>query len=98
MPAKVIFYVDEFGPLNLQPRPGRQWAAVSGKNAGPAARHGAGQRGSCQCPASHERAKRDDPASPERRSPGSGRYAKRFGAPMDPVSSRPARRCASVLT
>ena len=25
--------VDEFGPLNLQPRPGRQWAAVSGKNA-----------------------------------------------------------------
>jgi len=27
--------VDEFGPLNLQPRPGRQWAAVSGKNAEP---------------------------------------------------------------
>jgi transposase len=24
--------VDEFGPLGLQPRPGRQWAAVSGKN------------------------------------------------------------------
>ena len=23
--------MDEFGPLNLQPRPGRQWAAVSGK-------------------------------------------------------------------
>ena len=32
---EVIFCVDEFGPLNLQPRPGRQWAAVSGKNAGP---------------------------------------------------------------
>jgi transposase len=31
----VIFCVDEFGPLNLQPRPGRQWAAVSGKNAEP---------------------------------------------------------------
>ena len=30
-----IFCVDEFGPLNLQPRPGRQWAAVSGKNAEP---------------------------------------------------------------
>jgi transposase len=30
---EVIFCVDEFGPLNLQPRPGRQWAAVSGKNA-----------------------------------------------------------------
>ena len=31
---QIIFRVDEFGPLNLQPRPGRQWAAVSGKNAG----------------------------------------------------------------
>jgi transposase len=30
---EVIFCVDEFGPLNLQPRPGRQWAAVSGKGA-----------------------------------------------------------------
>jgi transposase len=32
---EVIFCVDEFGPLNLRPRPGRQWAAVSGKNAEP---------------------------------------------------------------
>ena len=32
---EVIFCVDEFGPLNLQPRPARQWAAVSGKNAEP---------------------------------------------------------------
>jgi transposase len=32
---EVVFCVDEFGPLNLQPRPGRQWAAVSGKNAEP---------------------------------------------------------------
>jgi len=31
----VVFCVDEFGPLNLQPRPGRHWAAVSGKNADP---------------------------------------------------------------
>jgi hypothetical protein len=31
----VIFCVDEFGPLNLQPHPGRQWAAVSGKNKQP---------------------------------------------------------------
>jgi transposase len=31
----VIFCVDEFGPLNLQPRPGRQWAAVSGKGKEP---------------------------------------------------------------
>jgi hypothetical protein len=29
---EIVFCVDEFGPLNLQPRPGRQWAAVSGKN------------------------------------------------------------------
>ena len=28
---EIVFCVDEFGPLNLQPRPGRQWAAVSGK-------------------------------------------------------------------
>jgi hypothetical protein len=28
---QVIFCVDEFGPLNLQPRPGRQWAAIGGK-------------------------------------------------------------------
>jgi len=28
-------WVDEFGPLNLQPRPGRQWAAVSGKGKEP---------------------------------------------------------------
>jgi len=32
---EVIFCVDEFGPLNLQPRPGRQWAAVSGKGKEP---------------------------------------------------------------
>jgi transposase len=31
----VIFCVDEFGPLNLQPRPGRQWAAISGKGKEP---------------------------------------------------------------
>src|ERR671910_59711 len=30
----VVFCVDEFGPLNLQPHPGRQWAPVA---AGPAA-------------------------------------------------------------
>ncbi|MGO9504394.1 MAG: IS630 family transposase [Streptosporangiaceae bacterium] len=33
---EVIFCCDEFGPLNLQPRPGRQWAAVSGKGKDPA--------------------------------------------------------------
>ena len=32
---EVIFCVDEFGPLGLQPRPGRQWAAVSGKHKEP---------------------------------------------------------------
>ena len=32
---EVIFCMDEFGPLNLQPRPGRQWAAVSGKHKEP---------------------------------------------------------------
>jgi transposase len=31
---EVIFCV-EFGPLNLQPRPGRQWAAISGKSKEP---------------------------------------------------------------
>jgi hypothetical protein len=28
---EVIFRVDLFGPLNLQPRPGRHWAAIGGK-------------------------------------------------------------------
>ncbi len=32
---EVIFCVDEFGPLNLQRHPGRQWEAVSGKNKEP---------------------------------------------------------------
>jgi hypothetical protein len=32
---EIIFCVDEFGPLNLQLRPGRQWAPVSGKNKEP---------------------------------------------------------------
>jgi len=32
---EVIFCVDEFGPLNLQPQPGRHWAAVSGKRKEP---------------------------------------------------------------
>src|SRR5581483_8727499 len=32
---EVIFCVDEFGPLNLQPRPGRHWAAISGKGKEP---------------------------------------------------------------
>ncbi len=31
----VVICVDEFGPLNLQPHPGKQWAAVSGKHADP---------------------------------------------------------------
>jgi hypothetical protein len=31
----VIFCLDEFGPLNLQPRSGRQWAAVAGPIDGP---------------------------------------------------------------
>jgi transposase len=31
----VVICVDEFGPLNHQPHPGKQWAAVSGKNADP---------------------------------------------------------------
>ena len=30
--------MDEFGPLNLQPHPGRQWAAVSGKHKEPGRR------------------------------------------------------------
>ena len=31
----MIVCMDEFGPLNLQPHPGRQWAAVSGKGKEP---------------------------------------------------------------
>jgi len=32
---EIVFCVDEFGPLNLRPRPGRQWAAVGGKGKEP---------------------------------------------------------------
>lgn len=39
---EVIFCVDEFEPLNLEPRPGRQWASVSGKDKHPADYHGGG--------------------------------------------------------
>lgn len=31
----VVFCVDEFGPLNLQPHPGKQWAGVGGTHADP---------------------------------------------------------------
>jgi transposase len=31
----VVICMDEFGPLNLMPHPGKQWAAVSGKHAEP---------------------------------------------------------------
>ena len=33
----VVICLDEFGPLNLQPRPGRQWAPISGNAAEPGA-------------------------------------------------------------
>ena len=33
----IVFCVDEFGPLNLQPRPGRQWAPVARGRGDPAA-------------------------------------------------------------
>ena len=32
---QVVICADEFGPLNLQPRPGRQWAAIGGKGKEP---------------------------------------------------------------
>jgi len=33
---EVVFCMDEFGPLNLIPHPGRQWAERGGKHKGPA--------------------------------------------------------------
>jgi transposase len=33
----IVFCVDEFGPLNLQPHPGKQWAPVARGNGDPAA-------------------------------------------------------------
>jgi len=32
---RVVFCFDEFGPLNLQPHPGKHWTAVSGKHKDP---------------------------------------------------------------
>ena len=31
----VVFCMDEFGPLNLQPHPGKQWAGIGGKHKDP---------------------------------------------------------------
>jgi transposase len=39
---EVIFCVDEFGPLNLQPRAGRQWLASAARARNQDAGHGAG--------------------------------------------------------
>ncbi|WSY89748.1 hypothetical protein OH809_42925 [Streptomyces sp. NBC_00873] len=32
---EVVFYMDEFGPLNLQPHPGRQWTERGGRHRDP---------------------------------------------------------------
>src|SRR4051812_40354817 len=40
----VVFCVDEFGPLNLQPHPGRQWAPVAHGQGDPAAPRRRGRR------------------------------------------------------
>jgi transposase len=42
----VVFCLDEFGPLNLQPRPGRQWAHCCGTARDPAR----GRGGGCEPP------------------------------------------------
>ena len=39
---QVVICVDEFGPLSLQPRPGRQWAPSAARARNPAGRRGAG--------------------------------------------------------
>ena len=38
----VVFCMDEFGPLNLQPHPGKQWAGGRGRQGRPGSRRGAG--------------------------------------------------------
>lgn len=48
---EVIFCVDEFGPLNLQPRPSRQWAAVGGKGKEAGRESRPRMRGTCTCTA-----------------------------------------------
>jgi transposase len=39
---EAVFCLDEFGPLNLQPHPGRQWAERGGEHKDPIASHGHG--------------------------------------------------------
>src|ERR1019366_174931 len=77
---QVIFCVDEFGPLNLQPRPGRQWAAVSGKGKEPGRRRGPGcarpipappGSGTCSPPTSWARTSSTGTSSGARPGPGS---------------------------
>jgi hypothetical protein len=48
---EVIFCAGEFGPLNLQPRPGRHWAAIAGKNKEPGRPPRPGPRATCTRPA-----------------------------------------------
>ena len=41
----VVMCLDEFGPLNLMPHPGKQWAPVAAGKGRPGAHHGAGPVG-----------------------------------------------------
>ena len=100
---EVIFCVDEFGPLNLQPHPGRQWAAVSGKNKEPsrASPGGAGAPpipvppgcGTCSPPTSWAKTRCSGTSSRARTGPGSWSSA----ATCAP-STRPTSRSRSSAT
>ena len=72
---------DEFGPLNLQPRPGRHWAAVGGKGKSPDGRRGPGcarptpappGSGTCSPPTSWARTSCTGISSRARPGPGPG--------------------------
>ena len=100
---EVIFCVDEFGPLNLQPRPGRQWAAVSGTKASPAASRGAGcapptpvpaGSGTCSPPMSSARTSCTGTSSRARPGPGSWSSA----ATCAPSTRRPPGSRSSATT
>ncbi len=48
--TEVVFCLDEFGPLNLQPHPGRQWAERGGRYKDPERKPRSRRRATCTRP------------------------------------------------
>jgi transposase len=83
----VVVCVDEFGPLNLQPHPGKQWAPVATGDGDPAAPRRRRRR------ATYTRPNGVRPSSPPTTSTATGSTATSWGARTAPPSWRSAATC-----